>query len=262
MFTWLLSYLPYSVICSVYEMYLNSVFNHSDYQLKPAHRAMSQHIMVNDALPNRILSGTVTVKGDIDRLTERGIVFKGESKETPCDSIICATGYKVSFPFISEQLVPIHKNKVRLYKWQFIPNIKHAHTLAFISLAQPIGALLPIGELQSRWFALLMAGKLRLPSQEKMQKDIDKKVQFQRRFYESERHTIQVDWVPFMDELATEIGAYPNIIKYMLTDPKLGLALLIGPSAPYQYRLDGKSKQPRFSSDQLCLIHDLFPYFV
>lgn len=77
---------------------------------------------------------------------ETGVVFKGETKETPCDAIILATGYKVVFPFISEDLVPVHKNKVRLYKWQFIPNIKHAHTLAFISLAQPIGALLPIGE--------------------------------------------------------------------------------------------------------------------
>lgn len=77
---------------------------------------------------------------------ETGVVFKGETKETPCDAIILATGYKVVFPFISEDLVPVHKNKVRLFKWQFIPNIKHAHTLAFISLAQPIGALLPIGE--------------------------------------------------------------------------------------------------------------------
>ncbi len=54
------------------------------------------------------------------------------------------------------------------------------------------------------------------------------------------RHTIQVDWVPFMDELSKEIGAYPFIWKYMFTDPKLFFALLFGACAPYQYRLTGK----------------------
>ena len=166
--------------------------------------------------------------------------FLGESKVTPCNALILATGYKVEFPFISETLVPVDKNKVRLYKWQFIPNIPHAHTLAFISLAQPIGALLPIGELQSRWFALLMAGKLQLPSRDEMKADLIAKEQFQKRFYESERHTIQVDWVPFMDELAQEIGSYPSIWKYLFTDPRLFFALIFGASAPYQYRLEGK----------------------
>jgi len=254
--SFLFRFMPYWLTCSVVEMYLNSVFNHEDYQLKPRHRVLSQHIMVNDALPNRqvvlfwsnvlilsiicrILSGTVKVKGDIDYLTEDGVVFKGESAVTPCDAIIFATGYKVTFPFISDTLVPVHKNKVRLYKWQFVHNIAHPHTLAFISLAQPIGALLPIGELQSRWFALLMAGKLKLPSKDVMEKDIQEKERFQTRFYQSERHTIQVDWVDFMDELAKEIGAYPILWKYAFTDPKLFFALLFGASAPYQYRLEG-----------------------
>ena len=74
----------------------------------------------------------------------------------------------------------------------------------FISLAQPIGALLPIGEMQSRWFALLMANKLKLPTVQAMNKDIALKKKFMKRFYSSERHTIQVDWLPFMDELATK----------------------------------------------------------
>ena len=237
---WLFMLVPYSLACWFIELYLNSVFNHDDYQLEPQHRVFSQHIMVNDALPNRILSGTVIVKGDIDHLTENGVVFKGETEAVPCDCLIMATGYKITFPFISEQLVPVHRNKVRLYKWQFIPNIAHAHTLAFISLAQPIGALLPIGELQSRWFALLMANKLRLPSRDKMEEDIRAKEQFQQRFTQSERHTIQVDWVPFMDELAMEIGAYPKLWKYLFTDPKLFFNLILGASAPYQYRLEGK----------------------
>ena len=159
---------------------------------------------------------------------------------TPCDAVVLATGYKVVFPFISEKILPVIKNKVRLYKHQFVPNLKQPQTLALIGLIQPIGAILPISEMQSRWFALLNAGKVQLPSEDRMEKDIKRKeAEMAWRYYDSERHTIQVDWLPFMDELAREVGVSPPIWKYLFTDPKLAFALIFGPSAPYQYRLTG-----------------------
>lgn len=121
----------------------------------------------------------------------------------------------------------------------FAPKLKHPKTLAFISLAQPIGALLPIGEMQSRWFAQLMANKQELPKLETMLEDIERKKQYMKRFYESDRHTIQVDWLPFMDELAKEVGVKPTLFKYFFTDPELWRALAFAPSLPYQYRLEG-----------------------
>ena len=165
--------------------------------------------------------------------------FLGETNETPCDVVLLATGYRVSFPFLSQSLIPTEKNWVQLYKYVFSPKLKHPKTLAFISLAQPIGALLPIGEMQSRWFAQLMANKVKLPDFETMMRDIEKKRQFQKRFYESERHTIQVDWLNFMDDLAVEIGVKPNLIEYFFTDPELWRALYFAPAVPYQYRLKG-----------------------
>ncbi|XP_054158402.1 flavin-containing monooxygenase 5-like [Oppia nitens] len=240
----LMNYMPYWLVCSIYEWYANSRFDHKDYQLKPYHRILSQHIMVNDSLPDRILSGTVTVKCDIDRFTKTGVIFKGDSSETPCDVVLLATGYRVSFPFISPKLIPIDKNHVELYKYVFPARLSHPKTLAFISLAQPIGALLPIGELQSRWFAQLMANKQLLPSRDAMFTDIDKKRQFMKRFYRSDRHTIQVDWINFMDELAAEVGVRPQIVKYLFTDPVLWLTLVFGPSVPYQYRLEGPHSWP------------------
>ncbi|CAG2180395.1 unnamed protein product [Oppiella nova] len=195
--------------------------------------------MVNDALPNRILSGTVVVKPNIDRFTPNGIIFKGESQETPCDVVLLATGYKVSFPFISQSLIPTDKNQVELYKYMFSPKLAHPKTLAFISLAQPVGALLPIGEMESRWFAQLMANKLSLPDRQTMYEDIESKRIFMKRFYESDRHTIQVDWLDFMDELAAQVGVKPPLFKYFFTDPELWRALAFGPSLPYQYRLEG-----------------------
>lgn len=232
---------PYRIVCSTSENFINFHFDHSQFRIKPKHRIFEQHIMVNDALPNRILSGTIEMKNNIERITETGVVFEGETEETECDVIILATGYKVDFPFIDQSLVPVVDNKVDLYKYVFAPNLQpHPETLAFIALAQPIGALFPIAEMHSRWYALVMSGKRQLPSQEKMLKDIQKKHKYlESRYYGGPRNTLQVDWINYMDELAELIGCKPSVSKYLFKDPKLWWHLVAGPCFPYQYRLEG-----------------------
>jgi len=155
--------------------------------------------------------------------------------------VITATGYKVSIPFVSQDIIPIHGNKVRLYKFIFPPNLKLPHTLGILGLIQPVGPGIPPGELQCRFFSLLNAGKLKLPSSEVMNTDIDRAhAKIAAQFYESERHTLQVNWVEYMDEIAREVGCFPPIWKYLFTDPKLFYALVFGSSFPYQYRLSGE----------------------
>ncbi|KAH7637149.1 flavin-containing monooxygenase-like protein [Dermatophagoides farinae] len=232
--------LPYNVICNIYEKKLNANFDHELYQLKPKHRVFAQHVTINDALANRILSGVVVIKSDIERFTADGVVFKGETKVTKCDAVILGTGYRFDYPFLSQDILPVINNATRLYKFQFIPNIKPAHTLAFIGLIQPIGAIFPIAELQARWYAQLMLGNKRLPTSTVMNADIDRRlVKMHKQYYGSNRHTIQVDFIPFMDELATEVGCMPPVWKYLFTDPKLFRTLLMEPSVAYQYRLVG-----------------------
>ena len=62
------------------------------------------------------------------------------------------------------------------------------------------------------------------------------------RYFTSQRHTIQVDYIPYMDEIAKLVGVRPNITRMLLTDPRLGLNVLLGPCTPYQYRLRGPGK--------------------
>lgn len=233
--------LPYNLVCSTSEFFINQHFDHSQYRIKPKHRIFEQHIMVNDALPNRILSGTIELKNNIERITENGVIFQGEHEEVPCDVIIMATGYKVDFPFIDQSLVPVIDNKVDLYKYVFSPNLQpHPETLAFIALAQPIGALFPIAEMHSRWYALVMSGKCKLPPEEVMRKDIAKKHAYlESRYYGGPRNTLQVDWINYMDELAELVGCKPKVSRYLFKDPKLWWNLVFGPCYPYQYRLEG-----------------------
>jgi dimethylaniline monooxygenase (N-oxide forming) len=66
-----------------------------------------------------------------------------------------------------------------------------------------------------------MANKLKLPTVEKMNEDIEHKKKLMKRFYVSDRHTIQVDWIPFIDELTNIVGVKSNIWKYFISDPEL-----------------------------------------
>lgn len=55
---------------------------------------------------------------------------------------------------------------------------------------------------------------MKLPSAEEKWKDIRKKVtDMAKRYVKSQRHTIQVDYVDFMNELAVLNGNYPNLCK-------------------------------------------------
>ena len=45
-----------------------------------------------------------------------------------------------------------------------------------------------------------------------------------------------------MDEISAQVGVRPSLLKLLLTDPRLGLEVLLGPVTPYQYRLTGPGK--------------------
>ena len=60
-----------------------------------------------------------------------------------------ATGYKFGFPFIDKSVVDVKENRLPFYKYMFPPDLKHP-TLAMIGCVQPLGAIMPISELQCR----------------------------------------------------------------------------------------------------------------
>ncbi|NXE70169.1 FMO5 monooxygenase, partial [Calcarius ornatus] len=154
------------------------------------------------------------------------------------DAVVFATGYSFSFPFL-EDCVKVVENQIPLYKFMFPPELEKP-TLAFIGLIQPLGAIMPISELQCRWATRVFKGLNELPLQHDMEADIEqKKEAMAKRYVKSQRHTIQVDYIPYMDELACQLGVKPNLLSLFLTDPRLAMEVALGPCTPYQYRLRG-----------------------
>ncbi|XP_045334836.1 flavin-containing monooxygenase 5 [Leopardus geoffroyi] len=223
------------------EKKMNQRFDHEMFGLKPKHRALSQHPTVNDELPNRIISGLVKVKGNVKEFTETAALFEDGSREDDIDAVIFATGYTFAFPFL-EDSVQVVKNKISLYKNVFPPNLEKP-TLAFIGLIQPLGAIMPISELQGRWVTQVFKGLKTLPSQSKMKAEIAKaQEQMAKRYVESQRHTIQGDYIDTMEELADLVGVRPSLLSLAFTDPKLAIQIIWGPCTPIQYRLQGPGK--------------------
>ncbi|NWV16331.1 FMO5 monooxygenase, partial [Origma solitaria] len=229
--------LPSNVISFFVERKLNTRFDHALYGLKPKHRVLDQHPTVNDDLPNRIISGRVRVKPNIQEFTETSAIFEDGTKED-VDAVVFATGYSFSFPFL-EDCVKVVDNQISLYKYVFPPDLEKP-TLAFIGLIQPLGAIMPISELQCRWATRVFKGKYHpatltpMPPCQTHMPSLPA-----HRYVKSQRHTIQVDYVPYMDELACQLGVKPNLLTLFLTDPKLAMEVTFGPCTPYQYRLRG-----------------------
>ncbi|MCL1601610.1 MAG: NAD(P)-binding domain-containing protein [Actinomycetia bacterium] len=158
---------------------------------------LSQHPTVSADLLALIKDGQITVRRDISRFAGEDVVFT-DGERTRADVVIYATGYRISFPFLEESLFAPDVNKVELYK-QVVP--VDIPGLFFIGLIQPVGALPPLAEQQARWVAQLLDGHS-LPSTGEMRAEIITD-SFERteRYQDRPRHTIQVDYWPYLDAL-------------------------------------------------------------
>lgn len=217
-------------------------FDHELYGLKPKHRFFQQHPSLSDTLPTCIMSGRVKVVRNIQEFTEYGMIFEGSDEVVQVDHVILATGYQMNFPFLDKSILSFNKNDAYLYKNMFNPTLPHPNTLALIGLVQPYGAGFPLGEIQARWYAGLMAGYLKLPTKEEMIKaiDSDRKICLEQ-FVETPRHSLEVHYMPFMNEIADYAQVRPNLLKYLFTDPVLWYKLVFGMFVAYQFRLEGKN---------------------
>jgi dimethylaniline monooxygenase (N-oxide forming) len=174
----------------------------TDYGLpKPDHAVLHAHPTVSDDLLTRLGHGDITVVPNIDRF-EGSKVFFTDGRAVEVDTVIYCTGYKVTFPFLDEQVVPTRENKVDLYRRVVDP--EHPG-LFFVGLVQPLGAIMPLAEAQAEWVADLISGEGSLPSYDEMRRQIriyDEKVK--KRYVASKRHTLQVDFHSYLVELARE----------------------------------------------------------
>lgn len=221
------------------EKQVNKNFNHNTYHLKPTHRFMTKRPTVNDHLGSKILSGDVTLKGAVKHFTEKGVVFRGENDVTNVDVVVMATGYQLKIPFLNDIIFQVIGDHVPLFKHVFPPHLS-VPSMAIIGMTQVFGSVLPVCEMQARWFASVLNNRVPFPDKGDIINDITLNTEKEAELlHSSARNCMQVYSIPYMDELAELIGVKPNFRQMFMRSPKLSWACVMGPCLPYQYRLEG-----------------------
>ena len=171
---------------------------------KPNRPVLSEHPTLSQDLLNLSGRGLIKFKPNIKEFRGKTVVFE-DGTEQDFDLIIYATGYKVTFPFLKHypEFDIEETNDIRLYKKIIHPDYKN---LFFLALIQPLGAIMPLAEIQSKWIAKIIKGESKLPSKDTMLKTIEEdKQKLAQRYKQTPRHTLQVDFFTYKGIIEKEM---------------------------------------------------------
>ncbi|MGW0172698.1 flavin-containing monooxygenase [Rhodococcus sp. NPDC003322] len=177
-----------------------------DYGLPtPDHEPLGAHPSVSVDFLAKAGSGDLTCVPAIEAL-DGDHVRLVDGRRIPADVIICATGYKMSFPFFDDPaLQPDARHRFPLFKRIVRPGVDN---LFFMGLAQASPTIVNLAEQQSKLVAGILAGTYALPSVAEMNRivEADEGASLAQ-YYQAPRHTIQVDFARYVRDLTKEIDA-------------------------------------------------------
>ncbi|HEY7456298.1 MAG TPA: NAD(P)-binding domain-containing protein [Solirubrobacterales bacterium] len=198
------TYLPMSVRRFFFNRLLKTAVGEmTDYGLpEPDHKLLEAHPTVSSELLPRIGHGDIEVKPNIERFAGGRRVRFEDGGEEEIDLVVYCTGYAIEFPFLDEDVFVARDNRMPLYKRAVSVENPGLYFLGFI---QPLGPIMPLAEAQSEWIADLLTDNAALPSATEMRKEIAAYERWMRkRFVASKRHTIEVDFHPYMRDIQRE----------------------------------------------------------
>ncbi|HHT0593762.1 TPA: flavin-containing monooxygenase [Legionella anisa] len=177
---------------------------YSKYKLmKPDCGPLEIHPTINTELLYFIRHGEIFPRPGITHFEGKRVYFThGKSEEF--DTVIFATGYKISFPFIDKQIADFsNSTKIPLYRKMMHPDYDN---LYFIGLCQPQGCIWPLADYQSKIAARIIMGTLKRPDNlhEKAHEEMNKP---HYRFKSHTRHAVEVDYHKFRRELLDMLEA-------------------------------------------------------
>jgi dimethylaniline monooxygenase (N-oxide forming) len=165
------------------------------------------HPTSSESIVSHIEFNRVTVKPGIRKVSGKTLFF-ADGTEEEFDVLVAATGYRVTLPFLSSDVVPVNGNHVDLYKRIFPPSWLG---LYFVGMLNPLTALNAIFEEQAKVIGQHLAGAVRLPSKEEMIADIERKRALAAALYtESPRHELEEPDAGYASELRSFLALRSN----------------------------------------------------
>ena len=89
---------------------------------RPTHKPGQSHPVQSEKIRERLAAKAVTARPAIDRLEGDRVVFV-DGSSAPADLIVWATGYRITFPFLSTDLVSVEDNDLPLWKRAVHPDL-------------------------------------------------------------------------------------------------------------------------------------------
>jgi hypothetical protein len=167
----------------------------------------------------QVADGSIVCRPAIAAIDDRTVTFIDGSSET-VDAIVCATGYDLDIPYLSEDVWDVLGANLALYQRTLHPDLPG---FGFIGQFLAQGPYFPLLELQARWIVATWAGDVAPPDETQMRVTILEP-----------RPPLDAHNALAMT-LADELGVAPDLVAR----PELTEALLFGPLLPPRYRLNG-----------------------
>lgn len=174
-----------------------------------------------------VAEGRIQTHPWIDYISGTEAAFTDGSTEA-VDAILCATGYRLSLPFLSKEIavaLDLNDQHIDLHDHTFHPDLPG---LAFIGLFDQVGPYFPVLELQARWLAYAWAGLAPAPSGDALREGL-----VRCRAGRGGPQSIPMHVLATL--FAQQAGVEPELDRH----PLLRRALLFGPLSPASFRLEG-----------------------
>ncbi len=170
---------------------------------QPDHPVWREHATLSQELLPYLGHGYIRMKPNVAQLEGSEVAFVDGSREA-VDAIVYATGYNTVFPFLDPSVFRIEDGTPpALYRRMVALD---QPTLLFSGLVQPIGATIPLVEIQGRWIAKLLTGAFDLPDRAAMQAEVEAhRTEVARRYLQASRYTLEVDFKAYAKQMAADM---------------------------------------------------------
>ncbi|GFS26085.1 dimethylaniline monooxygenase [N-oxide-forming] [Elysia marginata] len=232
-------------------------FDHIGARINPELPPSKSPYMMGDDIYLKILTDQIRFQDRLVRFNGSTAEYKNGVKTSDIDAVVFATGYAVNASFVDLDIV-FENGRMELYNRMLPLGEKHC-TCIFIGFLGGDGPVGPAVELQARYAARLITGKLQPPSRETMEKNIQAIDSIALR--SRGKYSYHLPLFVMGDLVAQDLGVYPSFWRVFVRDPVLAYRIWYGPIFSAQYRLLGpdsdwdKAREMLYRAHQVRIIN-------